>query len=78
MTVKNKLYKHHKSKFVLVARNLSIALSSFVAIVALAAIPTYFSSNSDTEVQANNTVVEAEPSEGVNENEEPLESYFAK
>ena len=78
MTVKNKLYKHHKSKVALVARNLSIALSSFVALVALAAIPTYFSSNSDTEVQANNSVVEAEPNEGVNENEEPLESYSAK
>ena len=78
MIVKNKLYKHHKSKFALVARNLSIALSSFVALVALAAIPTYFSSNSDTEVKANNSVAETEPNEGVNENEEPLESYFAK
>ena len=39
---------------------------------------TYFSSNSDTEVKANNAVVETEPNEGVNENEEPLESYFAK
>ncbi len=73
--IKNKLYKHHKSKVVLFARNLSIALSSFVALVALAAIPTYFSSKNDTEVKANNSLTETETSEGNTESGEPLESY---
>ena len=40
MQVKNKLYKHHKSKFVLVMRNLSIAISGLLALGAIMAIPT--------------------------------------
>ena len=78
MVIKNKLYKHHKNKAALIARNLSIAFSSFVALVALAAIPTYFSSNSDTEVKANSSLAETETNDGNNENVEPLESYLEK
>ena len=74
MAMKNKLYKHHKSKAGLFARNLSIAISSFIALVALAAIPTYFSANSNTEVKANNETTETNSSEV----EEPLETYSEK
>lgn len=41
MTMKNKLTKHHKSKASFVIRNVSIAVSTFVALVAIVAIPTY-------------------------------------
>ena len=52
MTLKNKLYKHHKSKLVLIMRNLSISITGFFAIGAIVAIPTYITSNSLSEAEA--------------------------
>lgn len=78
MVVKNKLYKHHKSKIGLIVRNLSIAISSFIAIVALAAIPTYISSSSNTEVKANNSADEVSEKSDVEVEEEALASYLEK
>ena len=66
---KNKLYKHHKSKFVLAVRNFSLGLASFVAIVAIAAIPTYLSTNNVSEA---NAVDEVEIKQSVTEEEVDL------
>jgi len=52
MLVKNKLYKHHKSKFVLAMRNFSIALSGFLILGGVVAIPTYISDKSVAEAEA--------------------------
>lgn len=54
MQVKNKLYKHHKSKFVLVMRNFSIAISGLLALGAIVAIPTYISDKAISEAEATN------------------------
>lgn len=65
MQVKNKLYKHHKSKFVLVMRNFSIVFSSVVALLAIVAIPTYISerniSEAEAKVEENSSEVENAP-----------------
>ena len=52
MAVKNKLYKHHRSKAALTVRNLSIAFGGFFLLVALLAIPTYIGNQSIEQVQA--------------------------
>lgn len=78
MSVKNKLYKHHKSKVALFARNLSIALSSLIAFVAIVAIPTYFSSNNNTEVKANEQLRHTSENTENIPPEEPLENYQEK
>ena len=60
MFVKNKLYKHHKSKAAMLTRNFSIAVSSLFALVAIVAIPTYISSNNVAETKAVNTTEKVE------------------
>ena len=52
MFAKNKLYKHHKSKAVLVMRNFSLNITAAFAIIALAAIPTYINSKPTDEIKA--------------------------
>ena len=57
--MKNKLYKHHKSKAALMIRNISLAVSAFALVIGLAAIPTYISASSIKETSAtSNTVSE--------------------
>ena len=53
---KNKLYKHHRSKSALIMRNFSLSLMGFIAVVAIAAIPTYISKNNVAEANASNEV----------------------
>ena len=50
MELKNKLYHHHKSKFVLAMKQLSFSMLSLVAVFSAVAIPTYISSISDQKV----------------------------
>ena len=52
MAVKNKLYKHHRSKFVLTMRNFSIAFGSLFLLAGLIGIPTYISTNNMKQVEA--------------------------
>ena len=72
MLVKDKLYKHHRSKVALLARNFSIAFSSFVALVALIAIPTYFSAQPTQAAEAKNLTQVTENSNSEVEDNEPL------
>ena len=60
MLVKNKLYKHHRSKVALVARNFSIALSSLFVLAAIVAIPTYIRASSPSEAIATEVVQNTE------------------
>ena len=78
MVIKNKLYKHHKSKYALFIRDLSIAFSSFLALVAIIAIPTYFSTKNNTEVKANEQTQNSEVDSGENNENQPLEHYEEK
>ena len=66
--VKNKLYKHHKSKAALLLRNFTIGFSFLLAVVGLAAIPTYISASNVSEAKANEAVKEEA-------NEENVENY---
>ena len=76
MQVKNKLYKHHKSKFVLVMRNFSIAFSSLVALLAIVAIPTYITEKNISEAEAQKENNSSEVVDQQTEEEIPeLESY---
>ena len=43
MVFKNKLYRHHKSKFSLILRHFSFVCMGFVLVVSAIAIPTYIS-----------------------------------
>ena len=75
MQVKNKLYKHHRSKFVLVMRNLSITVTGLAAIFAFVAIPTYISERNiaKAEAEKSNEVTEVKTNSGTDETE--LETY---
>jgi cytoskeletal protein RodZ len=75
MQVKNKLYKHHKSKFVLVVRNLSITVTGLVALFAVVAIPTYISEKniSKAEAENSNEIVQTDNENNVDEPE--LKTY---
>ena len=76
MAVKNKLYKHHKSKLVLVFRNFSISITGLFIIGALAAIPTYIPSNQVEEAEAKEQVQShQEQDEDKLENIEKILSY---
>jgi len=57
MIAKNKLYKHHKSKTVLVFRNFSILFSGLIAIAAIVAIPTYINASRISETKANESTI---------------------
>ncbi len=67
MICKNKLYKHHKSKAVLVIRNFSIFFSSFVALAAIVAIPTYINASRISETKASEVLEEENKKETVQE-----------
>ncbi len=69
--VKNKLYKHHKSKAALLMRNFTIGFSSLLMILGLAAIPTYISASNVSEAKANETLKEEDDS-GEKEKESEL------
>ena len=75
MQVKNKLYKHHRSKFVLVMRNLSITVTGLVAVFAIVAIPTYISEKNISKAEAEKANETLEASEDNNTNETELETY---
>lgn len=69
MATKNKLYKHHKNKAVLVIRNFSIAAASLFGFIALAAIPTYINSGVDSKIQAKDDSQVAKSDVNVSEEE---------
>ena len=69
MVVKNKLYKHHKSKFVLAMRNFSTATLSLLALFGLCAIPTYINSDVDNKIQAKDDSQVAKSDVNVSEEE---------
>lgn len=73
MITKNKLYKHHKSKAVLVFRNFSILFSGLVAIAAIVAIPTYINASRISETKANELNVVEKEAKAVDEEEVTLE-----
>lgn len=50
MVMKNKLYKHHKSKAVYVLRRFSFALFGLIATGLAIGIPTYISSLSENQI----------------------------
>ena len=77
MVMKNKLNKHHKSKFYFIARNFAIAFSSCLALTLVVTLPTYISisaggnieSQAVTEVDKKNDV-ETSTNEDEEENNE--------
>ena len=71
MVVKNKLYKHHRSKIVLAMRNLSVSLLALGGVVAIVTIPTYirFKNVESAEAQKVETVEEENTSETGEESE---------
>ncbi len=76
MQIKNKLYKHHRSKFVLVMRNFSIVFSSLVALVAIVAIPTYITERNVSEAEAKKENNTSEVADSPTDEETPeLETY---
>ena len=75
MVVKNKLYKHHKSKFVLAMRNFSIATLSLLALFGLCAIPTYINEKPIASAEAESAQHENSDSTDENEVEEPTLTY---
>lgn len=74
MVMKNKLYKHHKNKFVLLMRNFSLTFASIFAIAVVAAIPTYISSNQSSQVTTaeSATVAKSDIQEVASETELPI------
>ena len=72
MEMKNKLYRHHKSKASIVLRNFSLSfLGIFLAFSAIT-IPTYFSVRGDNrqQMQASEVEVVENPGEEENNNTE--------
>ena len=52
MEMKNKLFRHHKSKFSLVVRNLSFAFIGIFTVLGGIAIPTYISISNHLNIAA--------------------------
>ena len=52
MVMKNKLYKHHKSKNHMLVKNFSIVCASVLGIFGIIALPTYISINSQPQIQS--------------------------
>ena len=79
MKMTNKLFLHHKNKFALVMRNLSIAVGSFTFAFAALTIPTYISvvgeRNVPTQAEEEKTPVVEEEQEEQTEEEENLLTY---
>ncbi len=78
MVVKNKLYKHHKNKFVLAMRNFSISIASLLAVIAIVAIPTYIKGNVRAEAESSADIQQVKENETNNEEETELETYEEK
>ena len=71
MTMKNKLYHHHKSKFSIVMRNFSLSVVGVFAFVAAISVPTYISIQSTHQ----SVKAEGEPTDENSDDLEGLESY---
>ena len=76
MTMKNKLYHHHKSKFSIVMRNFSLSVVGVFAFVAAISVPTYISIHNEQKMEMKATEVEEENlEEETPTEEEALETY---
>ena len=81
MVMKNKLQKHHKSKFVLLLREFSVLVGSVTLFCSAIAIPTYISVNSGEKVateastQKEEEKVVKEKEDNPSESEEELLEY---
>lgn len=71
MNMRNKLYKHHKSKAFFYVRNLSFVFAGLLGIGLSIAIPTYISSIKEQQIQTKAQAAEVE--EEVPEEVEELE-----
>ncbi|MCQ2802833.1 MAG: hypothetical protein MJ225_04115 [Bacilli bacterium] len=63
MEMKNKLFKHHRSKLAVVTRKISIAALSVAGVFAVVALPTYFSISSSNKIEAQATAEKQEKKE---------------
>jgi len=52
MEMKNKLYKHHKSRFHFLVKDLSIGTASVFGFLAIVSLPTYISINNQLKMAA--------------------------
>lgn len=60
MNMRNKLYKHHKSKAFFYVRNLSFVFAGLLGIGLSIAIPTYISSIKEQQIQTKAQAAEVE------------------
>ena len=67
MNMKNKLYKHHKSKSSFVVRELSFSVLGLSLVALAVALPAYFSTHKDEKVP---TLAESEEVVEIDNNEE--------
>lgn len=73
MEMKNKLFRHHKSKLSLFARNFSLACVGVFMVLGGIAIPTYFSISSNLNIvtqasEENTTNLSTNPDDNPDEN----------
>ena len=72
MEMKNKLFRHHKSKFGLIARNFSMVFIGVFTLLSAVTIPTYLSVRGDLRIQMQaSEEVRADENEN---NEDPVKS----
>ena len=75
MTMKNKLYKHHRNKALFVLRKFSFVLLGFVGMTSAIAIPTYISSIQESQISTK--AQEKEENEEASENLDNIEEEEA-